>query len=409
MGLVIQCSNYSQDSLSTEIWSKNKAFEEIGHGIAIVFIIFMLIGVPWNLAVIVTILRKCLFLQPAIMLLLNLAITDFLLCLVAMPFNVIPAIAHEYIFGDTDYVRCQFCQINGVVTNTLLLMSVYNVALLSLDRFLYVKKPLKYEEVVTVKRVVVVLVICWVLFILFCLLPVFGVGEVSLGSVVSTCTINFSEYGPNLPYIIFWVFIIAASVLPLLILLITNIWMLCIIRKSVLKKYHRARENMFDVRQGGRKLSVQSIKLKKKHKTDQLRVLQIFGAILCASILTWMPAFVSVIVLASRVIVFWLIAFGHISISSQAVIHPILQVVFLRDIRIEITKPYRYLKRKLCKHSSTPDEDGSGEITSCLRGTTLGRCCAMLDKCGANLITYYSSASTSEGYHTSTVTTDSVA
>ena len=351
MNIELACSNYSRDSLSTEIWTVDDVYDRIALGVVIVLIIFMLIGVPWNLIVIATVLKKRLFLQPAILLLLNLAITNFLLCLVVMPLNVIPAIAHEFIFGDTDYVRCLLCQVTGVAINFLLLMSVYNVALLSLDRFLYIKKPLKYEEVVTVKRVVVVLVACWVLFMLFSLLPVFGLGEFSLGSVVSTCTVNFSEYGSNIPYIYFWVFVIAASVLPTIMLLVTNIWMLCIIRKSVLKYYHRARN-----RGGGkgRDMSVHS-RLKQKNKWNQVRLLQIFGAILCASIITWMPTFVSIVVLATRTIVLWLIVFGHVTILSQAVIHPVLQVIFLRDIRVEITRPYHYLKGKLCKSSSPPN------------------------------------------------------
>ena len=122
--------------------------------------------------------------------------------------------------------------------------------------------------------------------------------------------------------------------------------MLCIIRKSVLKKYHRARENMSDVREGGRELPLQS-KLKQKHRRDQLHLLQIFTALLCASILIWMPPFISIIVLATRVFVYWLLPFIHLSIHFQAVIDPILQVIFLRDIRVEITRPYRYLKRKI--------------------------------------------------------------
>ena len=106
------------------------------------------------------------------------------------------------IFLETHTDYCQFCQMNGIATDLLLLMSVYNLALLSLDRFLYVKKPLKYEEIVTVKRVVVVLVACWLLLIIFCLLPAFGVGKIALNTVVSTCTITISYYGPNLTFII---------------------------------------------------------------------------------------------------------------------------------------------------------------------------------------------------------------
>ena len=390
MGLKLACSNYSQDSITSELWTifnttgSIVTYERIASSIAIFFIIFMLIGVPWNLIVIVIVLKKRLFQQPAILLLLNLTITDFLLCSVIMPFNIIPAMAREFIFGDTDYVRCQICQV-GVLMNILLLMSVYNVALLSLDRFLYVRKPLQYEKIVTVKKVAVLLVACWLLFTVFSLMPVFGLGEVSFGDVVATCSINFSSFGLNISYVYFWLFIIAVSIVPLLILLVTNIWMVCFIRKSMQKSYHR-RANSFKLGERDRQSSrTKLVILKEKHKKDQLRLLQIFGAILCASIITWMPTFISIVLLASQIFFLWLVGFGHISLFLQAVIHPILQVIFLRDIRVEITRPYHYLKRKLHKSSSSPDDSGSEETLS-----GCGRCCVMLDKCGSKLINYNS-------------------
>ena len=188
MDFQLACSNFSRELLTTDIWTLAVQFEDIATGVGIVQIIFMLIGIPWNLIVIGTILYRRLFLQPAVLLLLNLAINDFLLCFVSMPFNIIPAITGEFALGSSDYVRCQVCQI-GIIMTTLLLVSVYNIAFLSLDRFLYVKKPLKYEQIVTVKRIGLILAISWVLFGVFSLLPLLGIGEIFLTNVVSTCTI----------------------------------------------------------------------------------------------------------------------------------------------------------------------------------------------------------------------------
>ena len=374
MGLELACSNYSRDSLSTDLWTLLNPFEKIALGVGIVCTIFMLIGVPWNLLVIVTVLRKHLFLQPAILLLLNLAITDFLLCLVALPYNAVPAIANEFIFGNTDYVRCQFCQV-GFIYTLLLLMSVYNVALLSLDRFLYVKKPLKYEKIVTVKRVSVVLLICWLLFTVFSLLPIFGVGQIALGEVVSTCTVSFdfeTMQDSRTNYVYLLVFIMGASILPAIILIVTNIWMLCIIRISIMKGYHRATENSGN--RGSLNLLV------RKH----IRLVQVFGAIFCANIFTWVPTFISIVMIAANVIVPWFIALGHLSLLSQAVIHPILQVVMLKDIRVEITRPYYYFKHQC---SSPRNESGREETVS---GGVLRRFGETLDKWGTALVNYHS-------------------
>lgn len=136
------CSNYSRDVISPELWVLAEVYRDYTLSIGVVLSIFLLIGIPWNLVVIIVILKNRLFVQPAIVLLLNLAITDLFLCVLVMPLNIISAFSVEFIFGNSDYIRCQVCQ-TGLIFNILLLMSVYNVALLSLDRFLYVRIPLQ--------------------------------------------------------------------------------------------------------------------------------------------------------------------------------------------------------------------------------------------------------------------------
>ena len=340
MDFQLACSNFSRELLTTDIWTLAVQFEDIATGVGIVQIIFMLIGIPWNLIVIGTILYRRLFLQPAVLLLLNLAINDFLLCAVSMPFNIIPAITGEFALGSSDYVRCQVCQI-GIVMTTLLLVSVYNIALLSLDRFLYVKKPLKYEQIVTVKRVGLILVVCWALFGVFSLLPLLGVGEIFLSDVVSTCTIFAPPPGLvalDVSFIYLWVFIIGSSALPVIVLLVTNTWMLCIVSKSLSTKHRRARSNSM-----GQSSLTDQIQL--VHRRAQIRLTQVFVAVYSTNILTWVPTVISVSLVAGSVIVPGFIAFGHLSLLSQAVIHPIFQAVLLRDVRMTIMNPCRYCIR----------------------------------------------------------------
>ena len=164
MGLQLVCSNFSQDVLTPHLWLAGE-FRPAALSLGIVLCLFVGIGVPWNLIVICIIVKKRLFKQPAILLLFNLAVTDFLFCAVVMPINLVTAIAGEFIFGSSDYARCQACQMAGIVLDVVLLMSVYSIALLSLDRFLYVRKPLDYESIVTLKRVIAILVVCWCVFV----------------------------------------------------------------------------------------------------------------------------------------------------------------------------------------------------------------------------------------------------
>ena len=205
MSVEFACSNYSQDNVTSGSWSINPYFRVATLTMSGFLILFMLIGIPWNLLLIVIIIKKRLFKQPAILLLLNLAITNLLLCLLVMPMNIIPALAGEFIFGSSDYARCQVCHLI-LIMSILLLMSVHNIALLSLDRFLYVKKPLQYQNIVTLKRVIAILVLCWLVFTAFSILPVFGVGLVNFEEAIAACVLTWAVKGLNIHYVYYWVF-----------------------------------------------------------------------------------------------------------------------------------------------------------------------------------------------------------
>ena len=83
------------------------------------------------------------------MLILNLAVSNLLTCALIFPFTIITGIAGEFIYGASDHVRCQICQL-GVVYLVLTFVSLNSLALISVDRFLYIKKPLHYNMMVTI-------------------------------------------------------------------------------------------------------------------------------------------------------------------------------------------------------------------------------------------------------------------
>ena len=333
------CSNYSKDSITPLLWLINPYFGAATLTMGTFLIVFMLIGIPWNLLLIVLIVKKRLFEQPAILLLLNLAVTNLLLCVAAMPLMIIPAIAGEFIFGQSDYARCQVCHLT-IIMSTLFLMSVHNVALLSLDRFLYVKKPLQYDTIVTLKRVAAILVLCWVIFSAYSILPVFGIGKVTFAEVLPACVLTWEVRGINMHYIYYWVYIVSACLVPVAILVITNIWMLCIMRKSLRNGYVRARRNSI----GGDKALASQIR--GRYTKNQTRLSQIFVTLLVSSFVTWLPiVIVIILVTAAQLFVLELTTFAFLCLLSQPVIHPILQVLLHRDMREVVARPFRGCQR----------------------------------------------------------------
>ena len=167
---------FSNDSLSEFYWIVNPDDLELATGnsyaIAVILSLFLLLGLPWNLFVVCAIIKKCLYSQPIIMLMLNL-----LLYILVMLFNIISGIAGEYVFGETDLVRCRVCQ-TGVALIILPFVSVHTLCLMSIDRFIYLKRPLRYAEIVTPRRTLAAIISAWLLCIAISIPPLVGFGEI---------------------------------------------------------------------------------------------------------------------------------------------------------------------------------------------------------------------------------------
>ncbi|XP_022223383.1 beta-2 adrenergic receptor isoform X2 [Drosophila obscura] len=78
--------------------------------------------------------------------LLSLAIADLLCGLLVVPFSVYPALTGEWMYGDI------LCRFTGYLEVTLWAVSVYTFMWISVDRYLAVRKPLRYETVQTKTR-----------------------------------------------------------------------------------------------------------------------------------------------------------------------------------------------------------------------------------------------------------------
>ena len=331
--------NVSSNSTSDFAWivkHPNNEVPGVGYGVAAVVSLLLLLAVPWNLLVIIAILKKRLYVQPTVMLLLNLTVTNLLFSLLVMPFNIFVGIKGEYVFGNSDKQRCAVCQA-GIFVLILPWVSLHTLALISVDRFIYLKRPIKYDTIVTKWRVLVTIAVIWVLCTILALPPLFGFGEINFSYTVATCTpilIRETHIAPNYVYIS--LLVIEGSI-PIIILFVMYVWIVYIIRSSLVRKLRRALS--LSIRKMKSK-SVRSIAASKTHSKSQLRMVWLFGAIFTANIVTWLPILCLAITLtilktARSSLVY---TFPFLSYMSETVIHPVLVVFLLRDIRSEISK-----------------------------------------------------------------------
>ena len=352
-------ANLSRNSVTPEYWdtsSINNDYKNSGLAIAIILLVCSLIGLPANAIIIVTIILRRLYKETTHILLVNLAISDFLVCLLVMPQTIVSGFAGGYVFGSSDYVRCQVCQMGLIMTN-LTLFSVYILGLMSVDRFIFIKFPLNYERYITVPRVIASVVLAWVLSISVAVLPFSGFGEIRYAHVLSACFSSFVGRS-----FIYMMFIVMLALIPVTVIIITNIWISCIVCKQI-REVYRVRKTLSSSEERRAQHEQMRKRIVKKKNAKQLKLIRVFGAILIATFVVWLPFVLNVVVVLtvdlSKVPLGWYV-FIYICINLHAVLHPLIEGCLIPEIKLTFMKVLGIsLCLKVCKKEDSLSEDNS--------------------------------------------------
>ena len=339
--------NVSGDSVHESEWDVDQpddSFDTVGNGYAIATImtLYLLIGLPWNIVVVAIIIKKCLFMQPTLMLMLNLALSNFLVYIFVVPPNVVTGVAGEYIFGSSDRVRCHVCQ-TGVATTLYPLVSTHTLSLIAVDRLIYLRKPLTYKFLVTPIRTLLAIIGIWFLSIVFALPPFFGFGQIRFSHSVANCVVFFAGRTHIAPSYLYILVLMVEGALPFLVLCVMYIWILCITRKFLMENLRKT----LAAAGGGQHLESRPDILK-EYSRNQLYLAQIFSVIFTSSIITWLPLIplvIAVAALESEGVPTVVYSIAYLAYMSSTVIHPVLQACLTHEIRVTIKDTFA----KLCK------------------------------------------------------------
>ena len=355
-------ANLSRDFLTESVWTLNTVVEsDTGTMIALTVImtLLLLVGLPSNVLLIAVMLKKKLHRkQPAILLLLNLAVTDLLVCCLVMPWNIVTLIAGEFRFGGDDHTRCQVCQ-TGVILIILTFVTLNNLALLSVDRLVYLKRPIHYHKYSTSVRVLVATGMVWLLSCLVSIPPLFGFSEMRFSTAVGICTIAFSGSTPLAKNSHYLIFLAVMALAPILTLVLTNLWGLGIIQRHLRAKARKLKEEKKHNR-----LSFHE-KMKRQQQGTQGKLLKVYGIIFITNLVTYLPMIARMIVgvaaeeeeFTEAVRVSGSIA--YLALMSQAVVHPIVQASLVGDIRKGIAEQVSAVKRHVRKLSRSSESSES--------------------------------------------------
>lgn len=205
---------------------------------------------------------------------------------------------------------------------------------MAVDRFIYLKFPLKYPKIVTKGRTIFALAIVWAICLALCFPPLFGFGEFQFSLAKATCTLLFTGSTPLAPNHFYAILLMIEVVIPVVILIIFTTWVFYIIQGSLTRKQRRSVKNF----------------TYKEYTRGQLRLVLLFVALLVARSITWLPLGILTIcgaVLGTGRIHPLGFTITFLSILSEVVIHPAIEVCLLRDIKMTISGCFLCCKEKI--------------------------------------------------------------
>jgi len=218
-------------------------------------------------------------------------------------------------------------------------VSTHTVALMAVDRAIYLKKPLTYGRIVTPWRMLFAIMSVWLLCTAIALPPLFGFGEIAFSYTLGTCLPDFTT--ANIAYILLC--LVEICVVTLVQFVGCGV-MIYVARRQLFRKFHK---NFSFMRRSRvqRQSSHPAGKNSKRgiltqYSKSQLQLVKVFGMIFTASVLTYIPLIVLLILFRLKLIptgnplsvvtyIFWL---------SRAVIHPIIESYMTHEIRDIISK-----------------------------------------------------------------------
>ena len=315
------CANASRNNVTDTAWRLEGENRASGLVSAVFLILLLLIGLPWNLLVIVTIVKERLYKQPTTILLLNLALSDILMLLLIIPLNTVTGFTGEFLYGNSDHVRCGVCQSHNFFSGIFFDSTLASIVMLSLDRFMFIYKPLRYNKIITATRITLAVIFLWTVSIAVRLVSILALEKPTFSPQLLTCVWR----SPTGIYISIW-HVLCLS-LYLVILLVCNSYVVYIVQRNIRAIYRVQRSFTTDTE---KKLHQEklNLKIRRSRHHKQLHLIRVFGSLFTSNLVTFLPlALLSIIVVFTGDIPVGITAVANILFLSNVAIHPILETV----------------------------------------------------------------------------------
>ena len=164
----------------------------------------------------------------------NLAATDFLLSVICMPFALVSTITGMWVFGKV------MCVLTGFLLSVFCITSILTLALVAIDRYLAICRPLKYCTLITQRTSITMIMCVWFQAAACAILPVLGWGEgYTFVTDDSICRPTFGKPSVDNGYTIF--LFATCFVAPFSVIAFTYVSILCTASRQFRRVHHQNR------------------------------------------------------------------------------------------------------------------------------------------------------------------------
>ncbi|XP_043920555.1 trace amine-associated receptor 4-like [Protopterus annectens] len=141
-----------------------------------------------NITVIIAIAHFRQLHTPTNFLILSLALDDFLIGAIVMPFSMISAVENCWYFGDT------FCYLSASFFTALTVISIFHLIFIAVDRYFAICDPLHYSRKITNSVAGIFIVVSWVVPQIYAYSYVFSHAEIvtSKSSCTGSCVLTWT-------------------------------------------------------------------------------------------------------------------------------------------------------------------------------------------------------------------------
>ena len=179
-------TNDSQDLISNE--TQLLPVAEVALSAA--FLCLVNIGIiAGNFLVLMVVWRTSKLQEPNYFFLCSLSVADLLVGVIYCPLLIVTVIKQSWVLGNA------VCLAHAVTICISCNASLMNLCAISVDRYYFITRPLRYTEIVTTQKTALAIVFVWLHSIFWAVAPLFGWGEYTFEESTSTCKPNFNGQG----------------------------------------------------------------------------------------------------------------------------------------------------------------------------------------------------------------------